>query len=183
MSLKTISMKNIRSLYAQKGHLFYRDRLTFSQHSAQSFYYVKNFQNHFLHNKEHSLLLLASTFHNIGKMIDKNSNSRFSSGFLHIKSFPLPVCQTVYLTDMAKRYLITDDKNLLIKSPYIHRELVNLGWTLNQGEISHFKMEKYYPISLCVAENDICGLKNKIHDLTDANWLELEAAVENVFQS
>ena len=84
---------------------------------------------------------------------------------------------------MAKRYLITDDKNLLIKSPYIHRELVNLGWTLNQGEISHFKMEKYYPISLCVAENDICGLKNKIHDLTDANWLELEAAVENVFQS
>lgn len=180
MSLRNISLSTIRSLYSQKGHLFYRDRLTFSQHSAQSFYYVKNFQTH---HKEHSLLLLASTFHNIGKMIDKNSNSRFSSGFLHIKSFPLAVSQTIYLTDMAKRYLITDDKNLLIKSPYIHKELVNLGWTLNEGEIRHFKKDKYYPVALGVAENDICGLKNKIDKLTNDNWLELESAVENVFQS
>lgn len=178
-----MSLKHIRSLYYQKGHLFYKDRLTFSQHSAQSFYYVKNFQSHFFtHRKEHSLLLLASTFHNIGKMIDKNSNSRYSSGFLHIKSFPLAVSQTVYLTDMAKRYLITNNKNLLIKSPYIYRELVNLGWTLNEGEIQHFKTDKYYPVALRVAENDICGLKNKIDKLTNDNWLELESAVENVFK-
>lgn len=179
-----MSLRNIRSLYSQKGHLFYRDRLTFSQHSAQSFYYVKNFQHNQVSTpKDQSILLLASTFHNIGKMIDKNATSGFTAGFLHIKNFPLVVSHTIYLQDMAKRYLLTEDKNLLIKSPYLQRQIVSSGSTLTEGEREYFMGDTLYPIAVLVAENEICGLKNKHHKLSDQNWQELEVALEHVFQS
>lgn len=179
-----MSLRTIRSLYSQKGHLFYRDGLTFSQHSAQSFYYVKHFQqNQVSTPKDQSILLLASTFHNIGKMIDKTATSRFTAGFLNIKSFPLVVSHTIYLQDMAKRYLFTEDKNLFLKSRYIQREIASSGSLLSEAERQYFMNEKMYPIALLVAENDIYGLKNKHDKLSDQNWEELEVVLEHVFQS
>lgn len=179
-----MSLRNLRSLYSQKGHLFYRDGLTFYQHSAQSFYYVKNFQHNKLSTtKDYSILLLASTFQNIGKMIDKTATSSFTSGFLHIKKLPLVISNTIYLQDMAKRYIFTENKNLSIKSPYIQRQILSSGSTLNEGERQYFMSDHMYPIALLVAENDIYGIKSKHNKLNDQNWEELEVALENIFRS
>lgn len=179
-----MSLKSIRCLYAQRGHLFYRDGLTFSKHSAQSFYYAKNFQkNNNLSGKESDILLVSSTFHNIGKMLDKNASIQFTSGIMQLKHFPVEISQTVYLQDLAKRYIVTYDKNLIIKSQYIHSEIVSLGWTLTSNEERYFKEQKNAKLAILLAENDIHGFMQKTDKLTDNNWNELEKAIENIFEN
>lgn len=186
-------LKRIQNLYAQRGHMFYRDGLTYNSHSAGSFY-------HSFYCDHSNEIILASTFQNMGKMLDKNATYSMTASLMSTYGLPPSVWRPVALMDIAQRYLFTTDPNY--KDLLNPKMMKNLS-ELSESELKYFKEHAYFDKCEKIAENDI---KNQCHfdstfatsmittfmtivppstnnKLSEDDWKTLENCLQNLYHS